>query len=89
MVKNLPAMQEIQELITGSGRSGRRNGNPLQNSYLENLMDRGAWRAIVHGVAKRWSRLSDLAHSNTHTANNTSLVMNILLRGIAPLNRKV
>ena len=65
------------------------NGNPLQYSYLEHPMDRGAWRAIVHGVAKRWSRLSNLAHSNTHTANNTSLVMNILLRGIAPLNRKV
>ena len=59
MVKNLPAMQEIQELITGSGRSGRRNGNPLQNSYLENLMDRGAWRAIVHGVAKSQVQHSD------------------------------
>ena len=59
VVKNLPAMQEIQELITGSGRSGRRNGNPLQNSYLENLMDRGAWRAIVHGVAKSQVQRSD------------------------------
>ena len=59
-VKNLPAMQEIQELITGSGRSpGRRNGNPLQYSYLENLMDRRAWRATVHGVAK-----SQAQHSN-------------------------
>ena len=36
--------------IPGSGRSfGEGNGNPLQYSYLENLMDRGAWRAIVHG----------------------------------------
>ena len=31
------------------------NGNPLQYSCLENSMDRGAWRAIVHGVAKSWT----------------------------------
>ena len=30
-------------------------------------MDRGAWRAIVHGVAKSWTRLSDLTHTHTHT----------------------
>ena len=41
-------------LIPGSGRSlGERNGNPLQYSCLGHLMDRGAWWAIVHGVAKR------------------------------------
>ena len=35
------------------GRSpGEENVNPLQYSCLENLMDRGAWRAIVHGVAR-------------------------------------
>ena len=39
--------------IPGSGRSlGEENGNPLQCSCLENPMDRGAWRATVHGVAK-------------------------------------
>ena len=39
--------------IPGSGRSpGEGTGNPLQYSYLENSMDRGAWRAIVHRVAK-------------------------------------
>ena len=39
--------------IPGSGRSpGERNGNPLQYSCLENPMDRGAWRATVHEVAK-------------------------------------
>ena len=39
--------------IPGSGRSpGEANGNPLQYSYLENPMDRGAWWATVHGVAK-------------------------------------
>ena len=40
-------------LMPGLGRSlGEGNGNPLQYSYLENPMDRGAWRATVHGVAK-------------------------------------
>ena len=40
-------------LIPESGRfPGEGNGNPLQYSYLENPMDRGAWRAIVHGVTK-------------------------------------
>ena len=40
-------------LIPGSGRSpGEENGNPLQYSCLENPMDRGTWRATVHGVAR-------------------------------------
>ena len=40
-------------LIPGSGRSpGERNGNPLQDSNLENSMDRGAWQVTVHGVAE-------------------------------------
>ena len=39
--------------IPGLGRSpGEGNGNPLQDSCLENPMDGGAWRATVHGVAK-------------------------------------
>ena len=39
--------------IPGPGRSpGEGNGNPLQYSYLENPMDRGAWRATVYSVAK-------------------------------------
>ena len=46
--------------IPGSGRSpGQGNGNPLQYSCLENLMDRGAWRATVHVVAKSGRQLSD------------------------------
>ena len=41
------------DLIPESGRSpGERNGNPLQYSCLENPMDRGAWRATVHGVTR-------------------------------------
>ena len=39
--------------IPGSGRSPRKgNGNPLEYSCLENHMDRGAWQAIVHEVAR-------------------------------------
>ena len=49
-------------LIPGLERSpGEGNGNPLQYSCLENPMDRGAWRAIVHGVAKSRTRLSEFA----------------------------
>ena len=43
-------------LIPGYGRSpGEGNGNPLQYSFLENSMDRGAWQATVHRVAKSWT----------------------------------
>ena len=46
--------------IPGSGKSpGEGNGNRLQYSCQENSMDRGAWRATVHGVAKSQTRLSD------------------------------
>ena len=51
-VKNLPAMQQTVS-IPGSGRSpGEGKGNPLQHPCLGNPMDRGAWRATVHGVTK-------------------------------------
>ena len=41
--------------IPGLGRSpGEGNGNPLQYSCLENPVDRGAWWATVHGLAKSW-----------------------------------
>ena len=52
-VKNLPAMQETQLRFLGQEDSpGEGNGNPLQYSCLENPMDRGAWQATVHGVAR-------------------------------------
>ena len=56
MVKNLPANAgDAGDVgsIPGSGRSpGGGNGNPHQNSCLENSMDRKAWWAAVHGVTK-------------------------------------
>ena len=43
-------------LIPVSGRSpGEGNGNPLPYSCLGNPMDKGAWQATVHGVAKSWT----------------------------------
>ena len=59
VVKYLPANAgDITDagLIPGSGRNpGGRNGNLLQYSCLLNPMDRGAWQAIVHRVAKSWT----------------------------------
>ena len=53
LVKKLPVNAEDTGSIPGWGRSpGRGNGNSRQYSCLENPMDRGAWQAIVHGVAK-------------------------------------
>ena len=43
---------------------GAENGNPLQYSCLENPMDKGVWRAIVHGVTKGQTQLSDWAHTH-------------------------
>ena len=59
-------------LIPGSGRSPSvGNGNPLQYFCLENSMDRGAWRATVHGVTKSQIQLRVWAHSTS------SIYMNI------------
>ena len=51
VVKNPPTRAGAAGSIPGSGRFPG-NGNPPQYSYLENPMDRGAWRATVHGVTK-------------------------------------
>ena len=60
-------------LIPRLGRSpAEGNGNPLQYSHLENSMDRGAWWATVHGVAKTQTRLS----------NYTFTFIETLLRGV-------
>ena len=53
--------------IPGLGRSlGGEHANPLQYSCLESLMDRGAWRVTVHGVAKGQTQLSNLAQHSAH-----------------------
>ena len=57
--------------IPGLGRSpGKGDGYPFQYSCLQNPMDRGTWRAIVHGVAKSQTQLSDF-HSLTHSSMKT------------------
>ena len=65
VVKNLSAdagdMRDAG-LIPGLGKSpGRGHGNLLQYSCLEDPMDRGAWRATVHGLAKNWTILKQLS----------------------------
>ena len=60
MIKNLPVNAEDLGLIPGLGKSlGGGNGNSLQYSCLENSMDRGVWRATVHGVSKSPTRRND------------------------------
>ena len=63
VIKNSPASAgDVRDMdsIPGSGRSpGGGHGNPFQYSYMENPIDRGAWRATVHGIAKSQTQLSD------------------------------
>ena len=50
--------------VPGLGRSpGEGNGYPLQYSYLENSLERGAWRAIAHGIAKSHTQLTNASTS--------------------------
>ena len=66
VVKNLPAMQE--KWVQSMGQKDpleKGNGNPLQNSCLENSMDRRAWEVIVHGVARSQTWLNS-EHTYTH-----------------------
>ena len=68
MVKNLPAnARDVRDTISIPGweispRGG--HGNPLQYSFLENLMDREAWQATVHRVTQSWTRLKQF---NVHS----------------------
>ena len=65
--------------IPGLGRSpGKGNGYLFQYSCPENSMERGAWRATVHGVAQSWTQLKRLS---MHTQWNSSYV----LQGNVPL----
>ena len=77
MVKNLPANRENAGSIPGSERSsGGGNGNPLQNSYLENSMDRRIWQ-----VPWDHKELDTTEHvrARTHTHTHTLLYLRLML----------
>ena len=65
LVKNPPAnaedVRDVGSVPRWERSPGGWHGNPLQYSCLKNPMNRGAWRATVHGVAKSQTRLSDMA----------------------------
>ena len=70
-VRTLPAVRALGS-VPGSGRPPRGgHGNPLQYSRLENPLDRGAWRALVHGVVKSTPR--DITSQTESLANGLSL----------------
>ena len=67
------------DLIPGLGKSlGEGNGNALQCSYLENSMDRGAWQAAGHGVAKSRTQLS--MHTQVHSGRSAMVSHDFDLR---------
>ena len=68
VVKNPPAKQEIWVRFLGQENPPEKE-MATQYSCLGNPMDRGAWRAIVHGVAKSWTWLSDQNTHNNSTEN--------------------
>ena len=79
VVKNLPAnVGDLRDAgsLPGLGRSPEGgHSNPLQCSCLVNPMDRGAWWATVHGVAKSRTRLKQLSmHACTHTLSSIFLL---------------
>ena len=64
--------------IPGSGRSpGGGHGNPFQHSCLENPMDRGAWRAAVHGVAESDKTVMTM---RAHTQPSLNIIPGIFLQ---------
>ena len=56
---SVPDAGDQGSILGSEGSPGEGNGNPLQYPVLENLMDKGAWWAAVHGVAQSRTRLSD------------------------------
>ena len=86
MVKNLPAMQEAQIRSLGQEDSlGEGSVYRLQYPCLENSLDRGAWKATVHGVAKSQTWLSDyhfhVQEENVGRNHRTVLLWKELHRG--------
>ena len=73
MVKNLPAMRERPGFDPWVRKtSGERNSYPLEQSGLENSMDRGARQAILHGIAKL-DRTKWLFHFSLYSSKNPSV----------------
>ena len=73
-LKNSSANAGDLGLIPVLGRSpGEGNENPLQYSCLGNLIDRGAWQAAVHGVAKSQTLLNDKTRTNEPGQNPAPL----------------
>ena len=66
MIKNLAVNAgdtgDVGSILGLESSPGVGNGNPFYYSCLENSMDRGAWRVLVHGVAKSWTPLSEHVH---------------------------
>ena len=82
LVVNLPANVGDAEAVSilGSERSpGWGNGNPLQYSCLGNSMDRGAWWAIVHGVAKESDTNERMSIHTTWRATKDGNTSNLVL----------
>ena len=80
MVKNLLAMQETHVQSLGwEDPPGGGQGNPLQYSCLENPMDRGAWRATLHGIAKSQTRLNHFAVHLKLTEHCTSTILHMYI----------
>ena len=71
-------MQETQVQSLGQRRpTGEGHGNQLQYSCLKNPMDRGAWRAVVHGVTKSQTQLSDLHCTSLHFTRNPNYIFKV------------
>ena len=79
-IKNPPATQETQKTwVQSLGQENpleKGNGKPLQCSYLENPVDRGAWRPTVHRVAKSRTRLNKVAERPKRASQVALVVKN-------------
>ena len=91
-IKESACNSEDEGSIPGSGRCpGEGNGNPLQNSCLENPMDRGAWRATDYGVTKshKETQLNDSATKRQRRSCREGLTVTNLLISTSSGNRIV
>ena len=77
MAKNLPASagdtRDMGLILGWEDPLEKGNGYPLQYFCMENPMERGAWRAVVHGVAKSQTRLKRLSTHKKQKAQHLSL----------------